>query len=314
MTPKINRPGPGPIPVVPGFDKIRHLPGGHSHETFLAEQSGQTVVLRVYGAGVRTRGPEAPSVQMGVLLLTHGLIPVAEVIDFKEGPNAYLAMSRLPGVSLHKVLKSADASLQRQLGTSMGEILGRLSGIALSGPGPFLDHQQTLGPLDPESFTLTQWLDKHWAGSELESLGAQAHETLSGLCRHSDGLLATSKRACLTHGDLSPRNLLCDPDAGVITGVVDWEFAHAGHPMEDAGKLIRRVAGSEFADAALESLCPWLPKPEQASVIQLKERARAADLYWLIEVASRRGQTPATERAWRLLNKMIRKGRLLAEL
>ncbi|HMU36791.1 MAG TPA: phosphotransferase, partial [Marmoricola sp.] len=125
---------------------------------------------------------------------------------------------------------------------------------------------------------------------------------------------ATSKRACLTHGDLSPRNLLCDPDAGVITGVVDWEFAHAGHPMEDAGKLIRRIAGSEFADAALESMAPWLPKPEQASVSQLKERARAADLYWLIEVASRRGQTPATERAWHLLNKIIRKRRLLAEL
>lgn len=314
MAPKIKRPGPGPIPLVPGFDNIRHLPGGHSHETFLAERNGQTVVLRVYGAGVRARGPEAPSVQMGVLLLTHGLIPVAEVIDFAEGPNAYLAMSRLPGVSLHKVLKNADPSLQRRLGASMGEILGRLSGMALSGPGPFLDHQQTLGPLDPESFTLGQWLNKHWGDTELETLGAQAYETLADLCHHSDRLLATSKRACLTHGDLSPRNLLCDPDAGVITGVVDWEFAHAGHPMEDAGKLIRRIAGSEFADAALESMCPWLPKPEQASVIQLKERARAADLYWLIEVASRRGQTPATERAWRLLNKMIRKGRLLAEL
>ncbi len=313
MSRRITRPGPGPVPEVPGYQDIRHLPGGHSHETFLAERDGVTVVLRVYGAGVRTRGPEAPAVQMGVLLLTHGLIPVPEVIDFEEGPPAHLATTRLPGVPLHGVLKSAGDQLQHRLGRSMGEILGRLSGMALSGPGPFLDHQQTLGPLDPDSFALTTWLNKHWSGTALESLGNSGYSALNSLCAHGDELLAISKRACLTHGDLSPRNILCDPEQGIITGIIDWEFAHAGHPLEDAGKLIRRIADQPFSHSALEAMNPWLPTREQAPVNELMERARAADLYWLIEVASRRGQTPATERAWKLLQKMIRSNQLLPQ-
>lgn len=314
MSQRIPRPGPGPIPQVPGYDNIRHLPGGHSHEIFLAELDAQTVVLRVYGAGVRARGPEAPSVQMGVLLLTHGLIPVPEVIAFDEGPPASLAVTLLPGVPLHGVLQEADEELQQALGASMGEVLGRLAGIALSGPGPFLDHQQTLGPLDPAAFSLDSWLEMHWTGTALEDLGEAAREELERLCRRGDELLAMSNRACLTHGDLSPRNILCDPGTGTITGVIDWEFAHAGHPMEDAGKLIRRIAGSPFAAAALAAMNPWLPAAEQGPGGQLMERARAADLYWLLEVASRRGQTPATERAWQLLKQMIGSRHLLGEI
>ncbi len=305
---------PGQVPHVPGYANLRHLPGGFSRETFLAELDGSTVVLRVYGAGLRSRGPEAPSVQRGVLLLAHGLIPVPEVVAFSEDPQPILATTLLSGVPMNTVLETADPGLQERLGVSMGEILGRMSGMALSGAGPFLDHQQTLGPLDPDSFSLVTWLDGHWFGTALATLGPQAHRILSDLCRHGDELLAVSKRACLTHGDLNPRNVLCDPNTGTITGVIDWEFTHAGHPVEDAGKLIRRMAGSPFTDAALKGMNHWLPGPEQAPLAQLQERARAADLYWLIEMAARQGRTPATERAWTLLETMVTRKRLLGEL
>jgi Ser/Thr protein kinase RdoA (MazF antagonist) len=314
MSAPATRPGPGAIPHVPGYENLRHLPGGYSHEAFLAELDGSTVVLRVYGAGLRSRGPEAPSVQRGVLRLAHGLIPVPEVVAFSEGPPATLATSLLPGVPLNTVLETADPELQERLGRSMGEILGRLSGMALSGAGPFLDHQQTLGPLDPDSFSLVTWLDAHWEGTALASLGYEAHQPLSDLCHRGDELLAISKRACLTHGDLNPRNVLCDPQSGTITGVVDWEFTHAGHPVEDAGKLIRRMAGSPFTDAALKAMTPWLPAAEQAPLEQLQERARAADLYWLIELAATHGRTAATQRAWTILEKMVTNRRLLGEL
>ncbi|MEZ5193800.1 MAG: phosphotransferase [Nocardioides sp.] len=123
-----------------------------------------------------------------------------------------------------------------------------------------------------------------------------------------------SPRACLVHGDLSARNVLCDPESGEVTGLVDWEFAHAGHPVEDLGKLVRKGPGLPFVDATITAMTPWLPAPERASVDELRERARAADLYWIIEVASRRGESPATYRAFDLLKRLAASGRLLGDL
>jgi aminoglycoside phosphotransferase len=37
----------------------------------------------------------------------------------------------------------------------------------------------------------------------------------------------------LVHGDYGPQNVLLDPAAQEITAVLDWEWAHAGHPAED---------------------------------------------------------------------------------
>ena len=37
----------------------------------------------------------------------------------------------------------------------------------------------------------------------------------------------------LVHGDYGPNNTLLDPAARQVTAVVDWEWAHAGDPLED---------------------------------------------------------------------------------
>jgi hypothetical protein len=37
----------------------------------------------------------------------------------------------------------------------------------------------------------------------------------------------------LVHGDYGPNNVLLDPAARHVTAVVDWEWAHAGDPLED---------------------------------------------------------------------------------
>jgi aminoglycoside phosphotransferase len=37
----------------------------------------------------------------------------------------------------------------------------------------------------------------------------------------------------LVHGDYGPNNSLLDPAARQVTAVVDWEWAHAGDPLED---------------------------------------------------------------------------------
>jgi aminoglycoside phosphotransferase len=37
----------------------------------------------------------------------------------------------------------------------------------------------------------------------------------------------------LVHGDYGPNNMLFDPRTVVVTGLLDWEWAHVGRPIED---------------------------------------------------------------------------------
>ncbi|MEI2820903.1 MAG: phosphotransferase [Marmoricola sp.] len=298
------RPAACPIPVVQGYPDLRRLPGGHTHETYLGTHDGEDVVVRVYGSGTRRRGPEAPGVQAGVHRLAAGILPVPRLIEWRPGVHGLLVTSRLPGVPLHGVLEYADADLQHRLGTSMGEVLGRMANMAMTGPGCLKNEKLLLGPWEAHSESLVTWLAHHTPGSALEQLGTEVLDGLRVLAEQGDELLAISPRAVLVHGDLSPRNVLCDPTSGQITGLIDWEFARSGHPVEDAGKMIRRHGALPFADHMLMAMNPWLPTREQASLPELMARARAADFYWLIEVGSRRGGSPATNRAWKLLRKM----------
>lgn len=111
----------------------------------------------------------------------------------------------------------------------------------------------------------------------------------------------------LVHGDFGPQNLLLDHDTAEPTALVDWEFAHVGHPVEDlawAEWIVRTHHahlvpalpklfagyGSEppwrvRQDSMLDK-CRWLlgfarrwPDPGQAGV-QLWQRRLAATEAW----------------------------------
>ncbi len=41
------------------------------------------------------------------------------------------------------------------------------------------------------------------------------------------------ERTVVVHGDFGPNNILLDPQTFAVTGLLDWEFAHVGDPVED---------------------------------------------------------------------------------
>ena len=298
-------------PEIPGYTDLRPLAGGHTHSVFAGRaDDGTDVVVRVYPPGPRARGPEAPDVQRGVLWLVQGLVPAPRPVELVAGPPASLVTTRLPGTPLVDLLRAGDSPETERLGASMGPVLARLSMIALSGPGSFLDHQQTLGPYDAAANSLVTWLEAIAPGTPVAAFDQRV---LRRLCAQADELLSVHPRCALVHGDLSPRNVLADP-TGEITGLVDWEFAHSGHPLEDLGKMLRKYPGQVFSTAMIAAMSPHLPPVEQAPVAELRRRARAADLYWLIELSSRKGSSAATERAHRLLSRIIDAEDLLPDL
>ncbi|GAB7183807.1 hypothetical protein ATKI12_3638 [Kitasatospora sp. Ki12] len=107
----------------------------------------------------------------------------------------------------------------------------------------------------------------------------------------------------LVHGDFGPHNLLLDPVGFTVTGLIDWEFAHRGEPVEDLawcewtvrthhpdqagalGELFgaygrpappwpRRRAAMLTACARLEEFCRrW--DPDGPGVRQWRDRGRA---------------------------------------
>ena len=91
-----------------------------------------------------------------------------------------------------------------------------------------------------------------YVGTRLPELGAPGpggdRRAAGEVAPDAQDLLDTVRRACLVHSDLNPKNLLVDPDTLALTGVLDWEFAHAGHPCTDLGNLLRFDRDPAFAD------------------------------------------------------------------
>jgi aminoglycoside phosphotransferase (APT) family kinase protein len=288
------------------------LAGGFSGETFLAEAAGERTVVRVYGPRSEARrGAAAAEVDAALLRLVRGLLPVPEVLEVRRpdtaaGTPGLLVTSLLPGVRLDLLLAELDADERRQVGAELGTVLGRLAMMPMPRPGLFVDGDLRVQPMPAGG--LVDFVGAHRAGTALEQWPKEMYHALLRVADRAEDLLDALDRTCLVHSDLNPKNLLVDPDTLVVTGLLDWEFAHAGHPVTDLGNLLRFEREPVFAAAVLDRYREHVvDAPED--VLDL---ARAADLFALVDLAARTPENPVTERASRLLGAIVRSGDLHA--
>jgi aminoglycoside phosphotransferase (APT) family kinase protein len=272
------------------------LPGGHSGETFLVGAAGEQAVLRLY-----VHKPDRAAVDAALLELLRGLVPVPRVLDLRtpqmaEGP-AYLLTELLPGERLGEVLPDAAPGLRTQLARSLADVLARLNGIPFRHPGDLVDADLHVDPRSLPADSLVAWAEQHLDGGPLAQWDAAERQALLRVADHADTLLETTDRWCLAHSDFNAKNLLVDPTSGAVTGLLDWEFAHAGTPYTDLGNLLRHERDRELTEPLLERFRSLAPPPPD----DLVDRARSADLWALIELASRAGQHAPADRAHDLL-------------
>ncbi|WP_405058113.1 phosphotransferase [Kribbella sp. NBC_01505] len=264
------------------------LTGGYQGQTFAVTAGGEDAVLKLY-----VKDPERAVVDAALLQLVRGLLPVPRILDLKregswEDPP-YLLMERLPGVNLQVYLETAGPEERRKVGTQLGELLVRLSGMPFLTAGMFRGGDLTIEPLGSAD------LEEYAAGlgvtrDGLPQVFAQAEELLD----------SAGSRFCLVHSDFNPKNLLVDPDTARITGLIDWEFAYAGSPYADLGNLLRFETDQVLAGAVLSAVRGsglGLPEP-------LVELGRAADLWALLELASRAVENPVAAVAAALIARM----------
>ncbi len=290
---------------------LEPLAGGHSGETFLADAAGERTVVRVYGQRSAGRGPEAPRVDAAVLALVRGLLPVPEVLEVRRadpanGSPGLLVTAFLPGTRLDLLLPGLDEPGRARVGRQVGEVVARLAQMPMPRPGLFVDGDLRTEPLPADD--LAGFVEQRRAGTALALWPEREYDALLAVADRAQDLLDGVGRTCLVHSDLNPKNLLVDPDTLTVTGVLDWEFAHAGGPVTDLGNLLRLDREPVFAGAVLQTYRESVPDASEETL----DLARAADLYALVDLAARRGENPVTERAHDLLRAVASSGDLHA--
>ena len=288
------------------------LEGGYSGETFLAESAGERTVVRIYAQRGARRGPAAVEIDAAVLRLVRGLVPVPEVLEARRpdpqaGTPGLLVTSFLPGERLDLCLPHLSEELRAAVGTELGGVLGRLAQMPFLAVGAFTDGTLRIDPF-PSAWDLPGWVATHRERSALAAWPRKEYDALVEVAEHAQELLDRIDRVSLVHSDFNPKNLLVEPTTGRVTGVLDWEFAHAGLPVTDLGNLLRFDREPVLSGAVVAAFSASVPDAPD----NLLETARAADLIALVELAGRRGENPVTEQADALLLAIARAGDLNA--
>lgn len=280
------------------LEGLRPLTGGWSGQTFSADLGGEQVVVRIYPPGAG-RGDDAALIDAALLRLVRGLLPVADVLECRRADQAadrpgLLVTEWLPGVRGDLVLPDLDAAARERLGAHLGGLLADLAGMPMVRGGEFVDVDLTVRPHPPAADGLPAWVDEHrslfgWSAAELRGL--------DDLAADAQALLDEVDRVCLVHSDFNPKNLLIDPETLTVTGLLDWEFAHAGLPVTDLGNLLRFDDLPGLGDAVVGAYVDRHGgRPDDVRAL-----GRAADLWALVDLAARAGDNPVADRAAALL-------------
>ena len=272
------------------FSSLTPLDGGWSGETFVAEVGGERSVVRIF-ANPRHH-PEAALIQEAVLRLVRGLVPVPAVKEVRRAePDAdvpgLLVTELLPGARGDLLMATLDDRGLAIVGERLGRIAGTLAGMPLLTAGLFVDAELRVEPFD---VGLDEWVARHEAGLDW---GERDLDALRAVAAEAQARLDEVGRVCLVHSDLNPKNVLIDADSLEVTGVLDWEFAHAGSPYADLGNLLRFDREPAYVGAALRAYAD-LRGGDPATALDL---ARSADLVALVELAARKDAHPVAARA-----------------
>jgi aminoglycoside phosphotransferase (APT) family kinase protein len=283
------------------LSSLTPLEGGWSGRTFLAEVAGERSVVRIYPPDATA--PTTAEVDAAVLRLVRGLRPVPEVLEVRPArPEAdqpgLLVTSFLPGVRGDELLSTLGAAARAEVGATLGGLVADLGGMPMLRPGPFVDPELRIGDFGVDGLPA-------YVEQRLPELGHLAPPEIDGLREvavDAQSLLDTVPRTCLVHSDLNPKNLLLDAETLELTGVLDWEFAHAGHPFTDLGNLLRFDRDEAFTGTVLAAYAERRGTAPDAALAL----ARAADLWALVDLAARRTANPVAARADRLLRAIAR--------
>ncbi len=260
---------------------LQRIPGGASRETWSFD-----VTRRENGAEVREgliirRDPDASvletdrDLEFRVVQAVYGKVPVPKTYWIETDGAAldrpFFVMGRIDGceTSPTRVLMDPRFFASRdRMAREFTDILARIHQFNWRAASlDFLD-----GPAGEDGCGLAE-IEKWQAVIDRDSLEPQP--VLRGAFRWlRNHLPPPAQRIVLLHADYRTGNFLAAPD-GEIKGILDWEMAHLGDPMEDVGWACMRPwrwLGNELIGGLMERDV-FYRMYEEASGLKLDEHA-----------------------------------------
>jgi aminoglycoside phosphotransferase (APT) family kinase protein len=242
---------------------LRRIPGGASRETWAFDASWEEDGCRLHRGFVIRRDPPASllvtdrDVEFQVMAAVgRAGVPVPRVLwletDGQYLERPFFVMERIDGCETapHALLADPQyAGARPRLAERFVQVLASLHALDWGSLGL----GEALGPPPAPSECARREIEKWEQVLERDALGPQPvlRAALRWLRRH---LPPPAQRIVLVHGDYRVGNFLYDPQ-GEVRGVLDWEMAHLGDPLEDlAWACLRpwRWAGDERVGGLLE--------------------------------------------------------------
>ena len=218
---------------------LARIPGGASRETWSFDASWRESGDNVEKQLILRRDPPASLLESNNDLefelysaLAGTGIPIPSVLWLERDGNAlerpFYVMDRLPGATDARTLVASPqfAEIRPEITRQKAQILSKIHAFEIDAI-PSLD-----GPPSPEASAMNE-IERWERTMRQDTLEPQPilELALSWLKRH---LPPPPERLALVHADYRTGNFLYDAQRG-ITGVLDWEMAHAGDPLEDVG-------------------------------------------------------------------------------
>jgi aminoglycoside phosphotransferase (APT) family kinase protein len=213
---------------------VQPLPGGASRESWgvqarMADGTQRRLVLLrdAKGDGEPARRGDVALQAAAMTAARAAGVPVPQVYDYGEqalGPGRpYLLTERLDGETIPRRLLRDDAyaAVRPRLARRLGEVLARIHRV------------------DPDSVPALPRVDALGLLTGLyEDFGEPRPALEIGLRWLAEHRPPPSPDA-LVHGDFRTGNLIVGEDG--LRGVLDWELAHRGDPMQDLGWLCTKA-------------------------------------------------------------------------
>lgn len=215
-----------------GLARLDRLSGGASQETWAFSVNGadgavSRWILRRSPPGVDTRasmgcGLEVEAQLIGLAGAAGVPVPgVGHVLTPADGIGVGFIMTRLEGETLpQKILREPEfAPMLPGLAAQCGQALARIHSIELAR----LPALRTA----PAAGEVAAYRKRHLGTGQQQPVFELAFRWLE------QNIPAPKPRLALVHGDFRHGNLMIGTDG--LRGVLDWELAHLGDPMEDLG-------------------------------------------------------------------------------
>ncbi len=223
------------------IDNLARIPGGASRETWSFDASWRKGGAAVERSFIARRDPTASLLESNNDLefelytaLAGSGVPVPEALWIERDgtwlERPFFIMSKLPGASDARTLVATPewADVTPIVTRQKAAILAKIHQFDIARV-PLLDRPASA--TDAARYEIERW-ERTMRQDTLEPQPV-LEMALSWLKRH---LPPPPERLALVHADYRTGNFLYDRTG--ITGILDWEMAHAGDPIEDLGWLM----------------------------------------------------------------------------